>query len=199
MPRRWASGGRFHRCPQHQPSAVGDPALQAAGTVGKPEIAASFRIENFVVHARTRKRGQGKSAADLHLFDGLDAHQRGGEAPIQPAVPVDIAAQSRREAAYHDFKDDSEGRQQLLVGRFGNLFNQEAYGVETRLPWTMYIDGVWRHPTFLYRPAWNLLAFGLLLYTTPAGVKKRRGPPSSATWSGIRLAVILSRACVLIA
>lgn len=50
------------------------------------------------------------------------------------------------------------------IGRWGNFFNQEAYGVETSLPWAMYIDGAWRHPTFLYEFIWNLLVLGFLLW-----------------------------------
>lgn len=49
------------------------------------------------------------------------------------------------------------------IGRWGNYFNQEAYGRETTLPWAMYIDGAWRHPTFLYESIWNLGVFGILL------------------------------------
>lgn len=50
------------------------------------------------------------------------------------------------------------------IGRWGNYFNQEAYGYETNLPWAMFIDGAYRHPTFLYESLWALLVF-LLLYT----------------------------------
>lgn len=49
------------------------------------------------------------------------------------------------------------------IGRWGNFFNQEAYGRETTLPWAMYIDGAYRHPTFLYEFLWNLLVFAWLL------------------------------------
>lgn len=50
------------------------------------------------------------------------------------------------------------------IGRWGNFFNQEAYGYETNLPWAMYIDGAYRHPTFLYESLWNLLVFSFLLW-----------------------------------
>lgn len=50
------------------------------------------------------------------------------------------------------------------IGRWGNFFNQEAYGYETDLPWAMYIDGAYRHPTFLYESLWNLLVFAILLW-----------------------------------
>jgi prolipoprotein diacylglyceryl transferase len=52
------------------------------------------------------------------------------------------------------------------IGRWGNFFNQEAYGVESSVPWAMYIDGAMRHPTFLYEFIWNLLVFGFLLYVS---------------------------------
>lgn len=52
------------------------------------------------------------------------------------------------------------------VGRWGNFFNQEAYGIETDLPWAMFIDGAWRHPTFLYEFIWNLIVFAFLLYVS---------------------------------
>lgn len=50
------------------------------------------------------------------------------------------------------------------IGRWGNFFNQEAYGRETNLPWAMYIDGAYRHPTFLYESIWNLGVFIYLLF-----------------------------------
>lgn len=58
------------------------------------------------------------------------------------------------------------------IGRWGNFFNQEAYGAQAPdwimrlLPSViregMFIDGAYRHPTFLYESLWNLAAFGLL-------------------------------------
>ena len=50
------------------------------------------------------------------------------------------------------------------IGRWGNFFNQEAYGYPTDLPWAMYIAGEYRHPTFLYESIWNLCIFALLFY-----------------------------------
>lgn len=56
------------------------------------------------------------------------------------------------------------------IGRWGNFFNQEAYGKAVRslsyLPdWIaqqMYIDGQYRTPTFLYESLWNLLGFAII-------------------------------------
>lgn len=53
------------------------------------------------------------------------------------------------------------------IGRWGNFFNQEAYGYEVDpsvIPWAMWIDGAYRHPTFLYESCWNLLVFFILLW-----------------------------------
>lgn len=58
------------------------------------------------------------------------------------------------------------------VGRWGNFFNQEAYGSETSLPWGMRIKDdsideysgqtVTVHPCFLYESLWCLLGFVIL-------------------------------------
>jgi len=58
------------------------------------------------------------------------------------------------------------------IGRWGNFFNQEAFGTPTDLPWKLYIGPGHRpphlaeyeyfHPTFLYESIWNLAVFGLL-------------------------------------
>lgn len=51
------------------------------------------------------------------------------------------------------------------IGRWGNFFNQEAYGYAVSrqdVPWAMYIDGQWRHPTFLYESLWDLAGFVIL-------------------------------------
>nr|WP_098462081.1 prolipoprotein diacylglyceryl transferase [Propionicimonas paludicola] len=60
------------------------------------------------------------------------------------------------------------------LGRFGNWFNQELYGLPTTLPWGLEIDPAHRvpglenystfHPTFLYESLWNLLVAGVLLW-----------------------------------
>ena len=61
------------------------------------------------------------------------------------------------------------------IGRWGNFFNSEAYGGVTSLQHLeklhipkfiidgMYIDGVYRQPTFLYESVWCLLGFLLLI------------------------------------
>jgi len=60
------------------------------------------------------------------------------------------------------------------IGRWGNFFNSEAFGIPTDLPWKLYIppanrppqyaDESFFHPTFLYESLWNLGVFALLIY-----------------------------------
>ena len=74
------------------------------------------------------------------------------------------------------------------IGRWGNFFNQEAFGVPTDLPWKLYIDPAHRppwlasfeyfHPTFLYESLWNFLVFAILWF----GLRKRlQGKPGALT------------------
>lgn len=54
------------------------------------------------------------------------------------------------------------------IGRWGNFVNQEAFGVETNLPWGMVSENTAKvasgavHPCFLYESLWCLLGFILL-------------------------------------
>ena len=55
------------------------------------------------------------------------------------------------------------------IGRWGNFFNEEAFGAPTNLPWKLYISPGARppgfarydyfHPTFLYESLWDLGVF----------------------------------------
>ena len=59
------------------------------------------------------------------------------------------------------------------IGRWGNFFNNEAFGVPTNLPWKLFIPIQNRplefinyeffHPTFIYESIWNFLIFTLLI------------------------------------
>ena len=60
------------------------------------------------------------------------------------------------------------------IGRWGNFFNNEAFGLPTQLPWKLfipysfrpfeYLDENYFHPTFLYESIWNIIVFSLLIY-----------------------------------
>ena len=59
------------------------------------------------------------------------------------------------------------------IGRWGNFFNSEAFGLPTSLPWKLfipvanrpaaYLNESWFHPTFLYESIWDLGLFVLLI------------------------------------
>jgi prolipoprotein diacylglyceryl transferase len=61
------------------------------------------------------------------------------------------------------------------VGRLGNFFNEELFGLPTELPWGLQIsstnpaypnglpEGLLFHPTFLYEMVWNLTGAALIL------------------------------------
>lgn len=59
------------------------------------------------------------------------------------------------------------------IGRWGNFFNQEAYGGIVSKPFIMHfpdfiqkgmlIEGEYRHPTFLYEFLWNILVFVIIM------------------------------------
>lgn len=58
------------------------------------------------------------------------------------------------------------------VGRWGNFFNQEAHGGPTDLPWAIWADGEYVHPTFLYESIWCFALFIFLIW-----LDKRRSFP----------------------
>ena len=71
------------------------------------------------------------------------------------------------------------------IGRWGNFFNEEAFGRPTDLPWKLYISPPHRppgfaqfdyfHPTFLYESLWDLGVFlALVLWLRPS-LRKRPG------------------------
>ena len=66
------------------------------------------------------------------------------------------------------------------IGRWGNFFNSEAYGLPTNLPWKLYIAPQYRqipfqdysyyHPAFLYESILDIIIFGILMYL---GINKK--------------------------
>jgi phosphatidylglycerol:prolipoprotein diacylglycerol transferase len=72
------------------------------------------------------------------------------------------------------------------IGRWGNFFNEEAFGRPTDLPWKLYISEAHRppqyldfeffHPTFLYESLWDFGVVVLLI-----AVLRRRLEPAPGT------------------
>jgi len=66
-----------------------------------------------------------------------------------------------------------------IIGRFGNLFNYEAFGYPTNLPWKMFVPVQFRprgfinynffHPFFLYEILGNLIIFFVLMVVVKKG------------------------------
>jgi len=60
------------------------------------------------------------------------------------------------------------------IGRWGNFFNNEAFGIPTNLPWKLFIpiqyrpinfiDSDFFHPTFLYESLWDFIIFLILIF-----------------------------------
>src|SRR6202008_2477167 len=71
------------------------------------------------------------------------------------------------------------------IGRWGNFFNEGAFGDRTNLPWKLYISPAPRppdlrsfdffHPTFLYESLWDLLVFVVLVAWVRPRVRPRPG------------------------
>tara|TARA_Y100001970_G_C14257369_1_gene876500 strand:+ start:6013 stop:6903 length:891 start_codon:yes stop_codon:yes gene_type:complete len=69
------------------------------------------------------------------------------------------------------------------IGRWGNFFNNEAFGNPTDLPWKLFIPFQKRpleylnfeffHPTFLYESIWNFIIFLILISLINLANKKR--------------------------
>ena len=71
------------------------------------------------------------------------------------------------------------------IGRWGNFFNSEAYGVPTNLPWKLYIAPPYRqipylnnefyHPAFLYESILDFLIFIFLVFLVKKDKFKKEG------------------------
>ena len=76
------------------------------------------------------------------------------------------------------------------IGRWGNFFNSEAFGLPTDLPWKLtipydnrpaeFLDQSSFHPTFLYESLWNLGVLALLLVLFERGIRGRINLPVGA-------------------
>ena len=100
----------------------------------------------------------------LYIRDGGLALYGGA---IGAALAICIRAARLREAPWRVLDIMGMGMPiGQAVGRWGNFFNREAYGVETdifcRMGLTLNGVTVYVHPTFLYECLWNCAGFALL-------------------------------------
>ena len=107
-------GDRLHGRPDPQRLAGGHPALDPAGPGGAPVQPAVGTPLDLVVGLRATTRRAVEPVAQRHALDRLDAHQRTGQPGVQPPVPVDVAAQPRRQSVGEDLDDTAEGVTVLL-------------------------------------------------------------------------------------
>lgn len=71
------------------------------------------------------------------------------------------------------------------IGRWGNFFNEEAFGAPTSVPWKLYISPPHRppgfaqyeffHPTFLYESLWDLAVFVVLVGVLRPRLRRQPG------------------------
>ena len=87
---------RLHRGAHPQHLAGGHAALGAAGPAADARMPVGGG-HDLVVGQRAGRGGELEAVADLDALDRLDAHQRAGEAGVEPAVPVHVRAQARRQ------------------------------------------------------------------------------------------------------
>jgi phosphatidylglycerol:prolipoprotein diacylglycerol transferase len=76
------------------------------------------------------------------------------------------------------------------IGRWGNFFNSEAFGLPTDLPWKLtipfanrpveFLDHSTFHPTFLYESLWNIGVVALLLVLFQRGNQGKLNLPAGA-------------------
>ena len=81
------------------------------------------------------------------------------------------------------------------IGRWGNFFNQEAYGVATDLPWGMMSEGtnnIAVHPCFLYESVWCLLGALVLHLFSQSKLRKYHGQMALLymVWYGAERSVV---------
>jgi phosphatidylglycerol:prolipoprotein diacylglycerol transferase len=53
------------------------------------------------------------------------------------------------------------------IGRLGCFLNSCCYGAEGRFPWSVFMEGRWRHPVQLYEALFNLALFAFLNWFYP--------------------------------
>lgn len=88
-----------------------------------------------------------------------------------------------------------------IVGRIGNYFNQEIFGLPTNLPWGIPIDLAFRpeqfmtssffHPTFIYESLGNILILVILLLIHKYRFKRKEFLPGQIFFSYLILYSVL--------
>ena len=112
---RGHGGDRLHRRPHAQHLAGRHAALGATGASRRTPDGAVLGERSRRAPGEPRRGGELEAVADLDALDRLDAHQRAGQPRVEPAVPVHVRAEPRRQAVDDDLDDTAEGVA-VLVG-----------------------------------------------------------------------------------
>ena len=112
-------GDRLHESGNTHVLAVGDATFEPAGVVGRtPQAGGALRRwQNLVVDLGSWTDRHFRTDADSDRLDGMDAHQRLCETPIELAIPLHVGAESRGHAG----GDDLEGAAESVARLFGRV------------------------------------------------------------------------------
>ncbi|MEI7619988.1 MAG: prolipoprotein diacylglyceryl transferase [Candidatus Falkowbacteria bacterium] len=87
------------------------------------------------------------------------------------------------------------------LGRWGNYFNQELFGLPTNLPWGIpinlinrnndYISATYFHPTFIYESIGSIFIFGILILCHHLIIKKKKNNPQDEKIAYFRSTVLI--------
>ncbi len=94
--------------------AVGHPAFDAAGPVGRPFEAGLFGPHDLVVEGGPTESSGVESRPDRHSLHRVDRHQGLGQASVQATVPVSVGPEAGRSASDHDLHLASDAVAVLL-------------------------------------------------------------------------------------
>ena len=112
-------------------------------------------------------------AEDLRGLGGRPRHPRRGPGRHARRAAATRGCRRLPVRTYLDIAAPSLALGQA-IGRWGNFFNEEAFGTPTDLPWKLFISPSQRpleyaqaeffHPTFLYESLWDAVVFALLVW-----------------------------------
>ncbi len=106
-PQRPGHGGdRLHRSPHPDELTGGHAAFGATRTLREPLDSGAAR-GNLVVGLAAANPGKLESVPHLHTLDRLDAHQSSSQLGVQPAVALNMAAQTGRAAPGNDLDNST--------------------------------------------------------------------------------------------
>src|SRR5947208_8534965 len=99
---------RLQRGADNDLLAVRDPALDPARAIGRP-VQPALVADDLVVGLRAPQAGELEPLADLDALDGLNTHQRGGQARVEPVLLRCVGTEAGRRSLRAHFDDAAQG------------------------------------------------------------------------------------------